>query len=63
MVYGKQQAVTEPPAYLMPQMDDPLGLLGATSIISILDLHRVRGLKELIREVRLDSVFITPQSM
>lgn len=63
MVYGKQQAVTEPPAYLMPQMDDPLGLLGATSIISILDLHRVRGLKELIREVRLDSVFITPQSV
>lgn len=62
-MYGNQQAVTEPTAYLMSWMDDPLGLLGTTSISSILDLHRVRGLKELIREARLDSVFITPQSV
>ena len=63
MVYGNQQAVTEPPAYLMSRMDDPLGLLDATSNISILDLHRVRGLKELILETRLEIVLITPQSV
>lgn len=55
--------VTEPDSYLMPWMDDPLGLLGSANIISILDLHKVCCQIELVPKTRPEGVFITPQGL
>lgn len=55
--------VTDPDSYLMPWMDDPLGLLGSANIISILDLHKVCCQIELVPETRPEGVFITPQGL